>query len=540
LDVSGCEDLSRLPKEIKYMTALRHLYTHGCGKLKGMPPKLGQLTSLQTLTNFVVGVGSDCSIIGELQHLNNLGGSLLLSQLENVKEGTYAKLANLANKKDLIALSLRWTATEEGKPHCDKVLEGLEAPRVLEALRINDYQGISFPAWMGMLGNVVELHLYDCKKSKNLPPLRQVPALQVLCLEGLEELQCLCSGGTFFNFPNLKELMLVRLPAFDRWCEVNWLQGEQVIFPHLEKLCIKKCEKLTALPEAAPLGQSCGQIWSAFPALKILQLVDLESFHGWEAVEATQGHQIMFPHLEKLSIRSCQELIALPEAPLLEELCGVHNKMAGSAFPALKVLKLKELDKFQKWGSTDEATQGQQIIFPCLEDLSVLDCRNLTALPEGPLLQELCGEDYEKARSAFPALKVLELDGLENFERWEQVGTTQGGDTMFPHLEELSIRDCPKITALPARTSSLFAVPPGKVAWRTSFSHAFDFLRLGLGSLPGVSSTWEGSKQTAPSSLAQSSVGHRDITTRSLFPKLKTLTFCALKSFKSWGGHRSN
>ena len=157
-----------------------------------------------------------------------------------------------------------------------------EPPRGLEALRINDYQGISFPAWMGMLGNMVELHLYDCKKSKNLPPLRQVPALQVLCLEGLEELQCLCSGGTFFNFPNLKELMLVRLPAFDRWCEVNWLQGEQVIFPHLEKLCIQKCEKLTALPEAAPLGQSCGQnhteIWSAFPALKVLKLKELDKF----------------------------------------------------------------------------------------------------------------------------------------------------------------------------------------------------------------------------------------------------------------------
>ena len=145
-------------------------------------------------------------------------------------------------------------------------------------------------------------------------------------------------------------------------------------------------------------------------------------------------------------------MIALPEAPLLEELCGVHNKMAGSAFPALKVLKLKELDKFQKWGSAAEATQGQQIIFPCLEDLSVLDCKNLIALPEGPLLQELCGEDYEKARSAFPALKVLEPEGLENFERWEQVGATQGGDMMFPHLEELSIRDCPKMTALPART----------------------------------------------------------------------------------------
>jgi Leucine-rich repeat (LRR) protein len=277
LDVSHCFYLARLPKEIKYMTALRHLYTHGCGKLKGMPPKLGQLTSLQTLTNFVVGVGSDCSSIGELQHLNNLSGSLLLIQLENVTEAIDAKMAHLGSKKELTALSLRWTATEEEKPHCLKVLEGLEAPHGLKALKINDYTGTSFPAWMNKLPNMVELHLKGCKKLKNLPPLWQVPALQVLCLKGFENLQCLCSGDKFFNFPNLKELMLVGLPAFDRWCEVKSLQREQVIFPHLEKLSIEKCEKLTALPEAAAAsGQSCSQnhteIRSAFPALKVLRL----------------------------------------------------------------------------------------------------------------------------------------------------------------------------------------------------------------------------------------------------------------------------
>jgi hypothetical protein len=85
--------------------------------LEGLPPKLGQLTSLQTLTNFVVGTRPDCSSIGELQHLNNLSGSLLLSQLENVTEAKDAKMAHLENKKELTALSLRWTGTEEEKPH---------------------------------------------------------------------------------------------------------------------------------------------------------------------------------------------------------------------------------------------------------------------------------------------------------------------------------------------------------------------------------------------------------------------------------------
>jgi len=179
---------------------------------------------------------------------------------------------------------------------------------------------------------------------------------------------------------------------------------------------------LTALPEAAPLGQSCGQnhteILSEFPALKILKLKYLESFDGWQAIKATQGYQIMFPHLEKLSIHGCQKLIAL---------------------------------------------------------------------------EEFCGGNYKTACSSFPTLKVIKLVGLENFERWEQAGASQGGDTMFPHLEELSIRDCPKMTALPAGTSSL-----------------------------------------APS------VGRSDIKTRSAFPKLKKLMFRDLINFKSWGGDGIN
>jgi Leucine-rich repeat (LRR) protein len=56
LDISYCSHLHRLPRQMKYMTSLRHLYTHGCPKLKSMPPELGKLTKLQTLTCFVAAV----------------------------------------------------------------------------------------------------------------------------------------------------------------------------------------------------------------------------------------------------------------------------------------------------------------------------------------------------------------------------------------------------------------------------------------------------------------------------------------------------
>ncbi|XP_037470757.1 putative disease resistance protein RGA4 [Triticum dicoccoides] len=135
LDLSNCSDLDRLPRQMKYTTHLHHLYTHGCRKLKSMPPELGKLTRLQTLTCFVAGVnGVDCSDVEELQHLN-LCCQLELCQVENVGKAE-AEVANLRRKKDLIGLTLRWTYVHESK-----VLDNFEPHDVLQVLTIYSYGG---------------------------------------------------------------------------------------------------------------------------------------------------------------------------------------------------------------------------------------------------------------------------------------------------------------------------------------------------------------------------------------------------------------
>jgi Leucine-rich repeat (LRR) protein len=53
LKLSGCHCLVKLPKEMKYMTTLHHIYTDDCSKLKMVPSELRCLASLQTLTCFV-------------------------------------------------------------------------------------------------------------------------------------------------------------------------------------------------------------------------------------------------------------------------------------------------------------------------------------------------------------------------------------------------------------------------------------------------------------------------------------------------------
>ncbi|KAF8668429.1 hypothetical protein HU200_052242 [Digitaria exilis] len=99
LNVSDCWNLFRLPRDMKYMASLRHLYTEGCKSLKSMPPDLGELSSLQILTYFVVGASSGCSTVEGLRNLD-LGGKLILDCLENVTEAQ-AKAAALENKEIL-------------------------------------------------------------------------------------------------------------------------------------------------------------------------------------------------------------------------------------------------------------------------------------------------------------------------------------------------------------------------------------------------------------------------------------------------------
>ncbi|VAH12157.1 unnamed protein product [Triticum turgidum subsp. durum] len=383
LDLSNCHYLERLPRKMKYMTSLRHLYTHGCLALKSMPPGLENLTKLQALTVFVAGVpGPDCADVGELHGLNiggqlelcqvenvekveanvaNLGGQLELQHLnlgdqlelrreENVKKAE-AKVANLGNKKNLRELTLRWTEVGESK-----VLDKFEPHAGLQVLKIYKYGG----KCMGMLQSMVEIHLSRC-----------------------ERLQFLFSCGTSFTFPKLKVLTLEHLLDFDRWWETNERQEEQIIFPLLEKLFIRHCGKLIALPEAPLLGEP-----------------------------SREGNRLVctpFSLLENLFIWYCGKLVPLREAPLMHESCSGGYRLVQSAFPALKVLALEDLESFQRW---DAGVEGEPILFPQLETLSVQKCPKLVDLPKAPKLSVLEIEDGKQVLFHFVGRYLSSLTKL--------------------------------------------------------------------------------------------------------------------------------
>jgi len=65
-----------------------------------MPEHIGRLSSLEILTDFIVGKDQG-EIIGELGGLVHLKGCLRISGLDNVASGAHASAANLSAKKHI-------------------------------------------------------------------------------------------------------------------------------------------------------------------------------------------------------------------------------------------------------------------------------------------------------------------------------------------------------------------------------------------------------------------------------------------------------
>ena len=84
-------------------------------------------------------------------------------------------------------------------------------------------------------------------------------------------------------------------------------------------------------------------------------LEHLLGFERWWEIDERQEEQTIFPVLEKLFISHCGKLVAFPEAPLLQGPCGQGGyTLVCSAFPAQKVLKMKNLESFQRWDAVEE------------------------------------------------------------------------------------------------------------------------------------------------------------------------------------------
>ena len=244
--LSSCTNLTELPEKIVILTKLRHLNVSET-KLEEMPPKFGNLASLQLLTDFVVCKnGNSGSYISELGKFSYLRSTLSISKLENVVEAEDGSKAELKGKKYLKELVFKWT-TATTTDHVYEVLNKLQPHENLKKLTIENYGGTAFPNWLGnaIFSNMVVLRLNNCKYCTSVPPLGQLSSLQELLitkmerLERLEDNQFYGTGKTGFQpFRSLKTLKFKELPRWRHW--IHSAHGDED-FPSLQELQIQQC-----------------------------------------------------------------------------------------------------------------------------------------------------------------------------------------------------------------------------------------------------------------------------------------------------------
>lgn len=285
------------------------------------------------------------------------------------------------------------------------LLDALKPHDALEFLRIQSYKGIGFPTWvtsLHFLQHLTELWLDGCTLCEEFPRFDQFKSLQFLFLKSLNKLQSLCSHSSSAAFPALKSLTVVNLESFEGW--VASTEGEELVFPVLKSVHIENCPKLTTLPEA--------------PNVKVMNLTEDKAQLSLSILRSV--YMSCLSHLS-LTVRDTK-------APMTLKL-----KQDREVF--LSELWLDDCN-FLFLSSPSQPTVGAWKWFSQLWELRIRSCDMLIYWPE---------EEFQSLVS----LKIFCIEYCSNL-----IGPIKGGrDHLLPNLEELSISNCGSLI-------QLFVLPP--------------------------------------------------------------------------------
>ncbi|CAN6181483.1 unnamed protein product [Urochloa humidicola] len=405
LDLSN-SDIKALPKDISILYLLQTLNLSDCYNLERLPKQLKYLTCLRHL--YTHGCRKLKSMPPELRHLTSL------QTLTCFVAGTHSGCSNVGEMQNLdLSGKLELSQLE------NVTGEGAQAACLVNKKKLTE----------------LKLRWTDCDmKAQNNNDEEVMEGLKPH--DGLKVLRIYsCGSSTFPAWVNtLNDMVELELGDCKR---VEKL-------PPLWQLRALQVLRLVGL-ESVYCFCSGG---ITFKELKVLSLLSMPKLKTWWDTNEVAEEPI-FPKVEELEIHECGSLTALPKAaPVIS---GVETKCkCRSAFPALRKMILRDLTMFDRWEAV-EGTLEEEVLFPQLEELSIVSCESLSALPNGSLLvEQSIGEAETVCRcSAFPALRKLELSGLSALEKWGQVQGTPGEEVTFPELENLRINGCPKLTDLP-------------------------------------------------------------------------------------------
>ncbi|XP_028112700.1 putative disease resistance RPP13-like protein 1, partial [Camellia sinensis] len=468
LELRYCIHMKKLPTATRNLINLRHLNVTGANSLQEMPPKIGQLTSLQTLSNFIVSKGNGF-MIRELGNLIHLRGALCISGLDNVVDVVDAKAAKLYEKQGLDELLMEWSNTNSEDSRNEnvelEVLDMLQPDNKVKVLSINGYYGPIFPTWVGdpRFSNMAHLVLQNCEKCTCLPPLGQLPSLAKLYIRGMKRVKNVgvdfFGGGCSNPFPALETLHFWDMPEWEDWspCEVD---EEVQAFARLSELSIRSCPKLLGkLPDSLPCLrkleiQKCPQLvvewlpsptmihqkrntlpFSSVTSLSLSDVSILDSIPNQEV-----GDEVLataaFKHLSSVTdmrIENVQKLTCLP-------------RWFFHGFTGLQELRIHNCEELTTlWQNEVRLQHKLPAPAPALQHLEIENCPQLISLFEeekedGPQLQR-----QQQEQEGSPYLMRLMYLGIENCEKLEKL---PGGLHALKCLQKMKVQTCPSLTYL--------------------------------------------------------------------------------------------
>lgn len=466
LKLSYCQCLKKLPRDLHNLLNLRYLDVRSCINLAGMPPRLGELKSLQMLSTFIVGKDSGTKM-GELREFSDLHGELHISKLENVADANDAlDQANLMDKKHLEKLTLGWSYhSKDDSANTMDVLEMLLPNSTLKKLEIYEYPGTGFPKWLGSdsVSNIVFLRLSQCRNCSSLPPLGQLPSLKTLDISGLDAIVTVgpefCGNGSVPTpFPSLEILNFNSMSSWEQWISVQ--AGNSGTFAKLRELYISDCDKLTGdlpctLPSLTKLRINCKQFASPIPkipSVRVLEFGGCENqlqvssfFEALKQVETCPLHLrisncsssvsvgCLPSNLETLDIYKCKKLdfpFFQPHKSL--EVLNLHGSFDSlksfplDSFPKLKELYIHNSESLESFSVSD----GQQQDLTALSTLIMSNCPSFAFFPDGGL--------------PTPNLTFLSVGNCKKLK-----SLPKKMHSLLPSLEFLAIRYCPEIESFP-------------------------------------------------------------------------------------------
>ncbi|KAJ4768248.1 NBS-LRR-like resistance protein [Rhynchospora pubera] len=420
LNLDECYNLKKLPQGMSSLIDLRHIglslnWEKWDGKdFDSMPPELGRLTSLQTLSRFVVAKRDGCGIT-ELKDLN-LRGDLCISKLENVKNSNDASDAELWMKGHLRNLMLRWSDRKYfDSGNEEEVIRQLYPSNSIKSICIEGYSGSEFPLWVteSSFRHLETLKLVKCKGCAKLPHVATLPQLKSLYLLGLDQVTDLNGlvGQTTnsVGFPSLELLHLSDMLELYKWFSVP--SGS------LTKLCelsISNCPKLelvSYLPSSLMRLElrNCRaqmQLPTTVPSLSNLIVEGVDS----RLIEWVQN----LTSLTSLSIDNIPELEHITEGQL-------------RGLSGLKMLKIDACDMLK----SIEINGGAQYL-PSLKKLEIFCCAKFR---------------FDSDQVLPHQIKELYLKDLKSLDE------LPSGLNQLGHLRTLEICDVPKLQSVPKISS---------------------------------------------------------------------------------------